>query len=140
MTTNSDTVMFYFDDDLVRVPRMEAMDYLRQFETFTVFVSFMHPVADRLVREHAICYPNPQKSYGIGNFGAWCFLTEVQGLMIRIPADLDWFSDQPSTRRHVTQGVSFLKQGEINTTTVEVNFMPTIRTPGQLRGRQSVSP
>jgi len=127
----SSVVPFYFDQEVVNVATADAMRYLSQYECFSVFISFVHPATGIFIEERATFYPNPQTSYGQGGFGGQCFLTEIQGLLIRIPANMEFWSREQGPRKEATfqQQLSYLHRGEIASAAVEIEVLRYIRIP-----------
>ena len=133
-TSQTDTqhvVKFFFDQELARVPVEGALSYLQQHDHFKVFVAFVHPATGYFTEGYATFYPNPQRSYVAIGVSGWCFMAEYEGILIRLPADMNWWCRRGDTAkgRKLMQSVTYLHRGEIKSAEVEVD-VGEIRIPG----------
>lgn len=124
---NTPEMSFYLDDSRVNVPVSDAMAFLAQHDSFRVFVGFVHPATNCYIDGYLTLYPKPQKTF-VRGLGGWCFLTEWQGIMIRLPADMAWWSQRQGSL-DMAQEITYVHRGEIKRATIEINVGRAIRIP-----------
>lgn len=129
-------ITLYYDDDLVRVPPSRMLEELRQHGHFSMALSFVDPATDELIEGSFPFYPKPVVTYAPGGRA---FLTRHRDMLIRIPADPDWWCKNQANRgqAEVPQKTTMLKEGEIVDVTFTVEVIGSaIRLPGPQRWRE----
>lgn len=121
MEQGTGTVKLYYPESVKHVNYKDAMTELRRIGQFQVFLSFVDPRTDLLVEGNFTFYPKVQASdHGL------CFIAEHQGLTLRIPADMYWWSKREKTDT-LGQKTAILVEGEYVTTKFDLDVGRAIR-------------
>lgn len=108
MTT---TFMIYRNNSIKKIPTSDALDELIKGKSFSLFLEFIDPRIDYLVQDYFTFYPKPQFS----NRGR-CFIAEYNGLSLKIPSDLKWWSEK--------QNLSWIKIKQETVILIEGEYKP----------------
>lgn len=126
-------VTLYQDEGLVRVPLREMLQKLRDHGYFAVALEFVDPVTGSLVQDLFPFYPKSVVTFAPGGRA---FMTRHREMIIRLPADPEWWWRMQKGRgqvpAEVPQKTTILKEGEIVNVSFTVEVIGSaIRLPGQ---------
>ncbi len=116
-------ITIYYPSSLERFSAPDAFEVLKAKGQFEVFLEFIDPRTDCLVQKTFTFFPKPQ----VTTMGR-CFIAEHNGLILRIPSDMEWWeAHSDGLPVQVRQKVTLLVQGEFKGVEFDLRVSPSIR-------------